>query len=393
MFRLARPFNRMARPWRLNLAARVPRGQIIRVERVKVKQARPVTRFLGTTFKVGAVGFLVLVVISAAIPDDDNDDEHLEGEIFIPFPGTTRKLPGQPYPSNSPEIREFERIAQSPKLRESMKRETVQLAWKTIAMNPALVLRIGKPNRVGRVWLDISFPQIAPPEYERSGILITDEIIEWATVACDSATIQRLQRYLWPQEVTLGALTVGTAVLKQAVAEWGRYFGFSSEGSRDVQNRPNPGPPVSPPSSSIGSPLQREIERLREAARGSQDISDSNSATSSTERPTANTPSAPVPGKPAVQQRGENTADATPKNMPKPIDEGILAYRRSWRTLKPDPPRGSVLVWGRIEFEAPRGKVIVAIASWYNPKTGSIDVPSSRMQISDLVIKKEVRSS
>lgn len=77
-------------------------------------------------FKGAAVGYFILVVAPAVIPDDgeheDHHDEEQGDELFIPFPGTTKTLPGQPYMKNSPEVREFARISQDPKLQNQLKR-------------------------------------------------------------------------------------------------------------------------------------------------------------------------------------------------------------------------------------------------------------------------------
>lgn len=225
-----------------------------------------------------------------------------------------------------------------------------------------------------------------------SSILITDDLVGWATVACDSATAKRLQRFLWPQDVAVGVWAVGTSMVKEAVMEWVRYFGFASEGSQGDQSRPNVETPVAPASSSsIVSPVQREIERLRrEAARRSDEMSGSDSASSSTGRPAPNDPKTlGIPGKPAVQQGDADAAVGTGSEMPKAIKDGVLAYRKSWRPLKPDPPRGCVCVSGRVEFEAPKAWITVDIVAWYNPKTKGIDTPSTGIRVQRVSFKEK----
>lgn len=47
--------------------------------------------------------------------------------------------------------------------------DTIMLAYKVISVNPVLKLRVGQPSRATKAWLELDYPAVGPPEYERSG--------------------------------------------------------------------------------------------------------------------------------------------------------------------------------------------------------------------------------
>jgi hypothetical protein len=55
--------------------------------------------------------------------DGDGETEEDDGDWFIPFPLTTKKVPGEPYSGNGPEWQEFIRIARNDKVQRWIKRK------------------------------------------------------------------------------------------------------------------------------------------------------------------------------------------------------------------------------------------------------------------------------
>ncbi|AEO69812.1 901bb8c6-2569-4447-ae21-f6fe5e5549f9 [Thermothielavioides terrestris] len=402
MSRLFRPLHSLVGSTRL--ISRLPSGQTVRVERVKVKRGKPATRFLGNVLKGALVFQLVVSTLSPLVDDIDDDDDLVPGEdeendepLFVPFPFTTKKLPRQPYSGSDPEWIEFIRISKDERLRDAIIKHTCKIVLGRAQRTPLLSQRLGKPTSVRRCWLDFDYPFYAPPEYERSGILVTDEAIEWTTMRCDPYLVKYLNRVLWPQPMALGIWALGKEAAKQTASDVARYFGFALEDPTRPQTRPA-GPSSNPPPlpTSPGPEMQKALERIRQqTTRRPAEVNDpSAAASSSAAAAPAPTPTAPqdkavdAPSKPNLDQ--SNSPDLpSPRGWFRELVFSIKKSRpwktfqesffREWQPLRPDPPRGSVLLSGVIELETPRAWIVVDTWAWYCPATNSIDTDSMRL--------------
>ncbi|KAK4233485.1 hypothetical protein C8A03DRAFT_47980 [Achaetomium macrosporum] len=385
------------RPFRAVLGSakftsRVPSGQTIRVERVKIKRANPTRRFLGTVFKVALVTQAFLVALPALFPEVEDDDEHEDDPLFIPFPFTTKKIPGRPYRGSDPEWREFVRLSKDPQSLRRVRDYVANLAFQAASSSPILAMKIGKPTRIRRYWLDIEYPVMAPPTYERSGLLVTEEELQWATVPCDPWTATIMSRVLWPQPVALGLWALGKAAAKQTALDIARYFGFATENPAGGQARPNPGtlqplPPMQSPE------VQKVLERLRQqTTRRPAEVDDPSSVSSSAATP----PTAPrdkahgAPDKPALDQSNQATPDQN--SWVKEVTSSIAkaqpweTFKKTWRReflneLKVDPVPGAFFVWGLVEIETPKACLVIDMYTWYDPKTKSYQPGTLKMRL------------
>ncbi len=103
--------------------------------------------------------------------DEETKKELSESKdgLFIPFPGTTKKLTPRPYKGSDPEWQEFIKFSKNPALGKSVRDELAAYIRSACEKSPLLVMRCGKDIRLRRYWLDVDFPTIPPPEFERSG--------------------------------------------------------------------------------------------------------------------------------------------------------------------------------------------------------------------------------
>ncbi|KAK4129835.1 hypothetical protein N657DRAFT_561734 [Parathielavia appendiculata] len=409
--RLYRPFRTLFGSSRI--ASRLQSGQTVRIERVKIRKGKSATRFIGTVFK----GALIFQLLLWAIPpapapqDGDGDRQLVEGKAslpawFIAFPFTTKRQPPQPYSGSDPEWQEFIRIANNPKERRAIRSRLARIVLDSAMRHPAFVARLGKDIKIQQYWLDIDYPTRAPPVYERSGLLITDDAIAWATTTCDSWTVNVLNHFLWPKPLALGFWAFGTVAAKQTAHEIAKYFGFASDefGSSQDTSQPKPSVPASTPSppplpSSPGPQIQKELQRMRqEATRRPEQVKDPGSLSSSAgatpaDPSTSRDKAISAADKPAPDQGNQQTPEQKSSvedlmrsfSNSEPWKKLKETFERTNRPPRPDPPRGSILVSGMVQLETPRAVVVFDVLAWYDPKTksyapGTVRITTRRWQ-------------
>merc|ERR1711939_380192 len=77
--------------------------------------------------------------------------------------------------------------------------ELVQVVYTGATQHPTISRQLGgKDLKVGKYWLDISFPDGPPLEYERSGLEIGDGFIAWSQQKVSQEQQWRITRALWP---------------------------------------------------------------------------------------------------------------------------------------------------------------------------------------------------
>ncbi|KAK4152676.1 hypothetical protein C8A00DRAFT_44278 [Chaetomidium leptoderma] len=391
---LFRPFQTLFGSARI--ASRLSSGQTVRIERVKIKKGKPATRFLRNVIKGAVVLQLVLWATSPAPADKDKHKEgrrHKEGESrFIAFPLTTKEYPGRYYAQSDPEWLEFVRISKDQKAKDEIKGRwlldcyAAHYVLKCAATSPMIPWGADRNIRVSRYWVDIDYPLKAPPVFERSGILVTEDSLEWTTMPCEPVMKQFLDRILWPMPVALGFWAFGTETVKQTALGVARYFGFGSETPSSAQSRPNPGarPPLP---TSPGPEVQQALQRIRqETTKRPEEVNGRGSMSSSAGAPPA-TPSTSsrdkavgVSNKPAVDQNDQ----AAPREkswihewrLPittstQPWRKFKETYARQRRPFRHQPDRGNICLSGLVELETAKAFVVAEVIMWYDPKTKS----------------------
>jgi hypothetical protein len=312
------------------------------------------------------------------VKDEDDDP------VFIPLPLTTKKYPPQPYSRRDPEWQAFIKLSNDRELQRRIRDHVAQIVLDAASRNPVLTAKVGKIMGVGRCWMDIDYPYMAPPVYERTGILVTDDAMALVTMPYDSWVAKQMERVLWPKPLALGFWALGTATVKQTTLEVARYFGFASEEPRRAQKPTNPATPPPLPSGP-GPEVQKALQQIRQqATRRPEEVNDPGSMSSSASAPSA--PSSaprdkpmPVPDKPTLGQNKQDTPDqkswlqemVLSVATSQPWKQLKQTYSREQRPFKADPPRGSVCVSGLVELETSKSYVVLDVMTYYDPKTNA----------------------
>ncbi|KAK3355730.1 hypothetical protein B0H65DRAFT_56654 [Neurospora tetraspora] len=416
--------SRLFRPMRSLMASRrlskyVVHGQPIVVQGVRIKHGS----FRRRIFRALAFGITtyvcvkyydrkVLGMLSNALDDLDDgrghseeDDEEEEDYVFIPFPLTEQKLKPEPYSARSTEWKEFVKFAQDQKRIQQVQGDIASLVLKMLKNQRILTNYVGPEMTVKKAWLQAFYPLVAPPEYERYGIMITPYEIGWASISMDSPQVKKAERLFWPRPVALSLWAVATTLVKKKAMEVSQFFGLSSlftpSGSpaQPAQGTGTTGLP-----STVTGDVQRMMDNIRrQATQRPEDVQDPGALVSARRM----NPDA------ATQNKGILTTTNQPppsKETPKTGDEkkdkewalaqlrefiGLSpweiftkTYRKVWKPIRPDPPRGSMAFAGMIEFETKKHWLTAYVTAWYNPGTKTFDPNNFTITVTRLTNKQ-----
>ncbi|KAL2756700.1 hypothetical protein ACRALDRAFT_1075562 [Sodiomyces alcalophilus JCM 7366] len=370
-----------------------PSGQPIIVQRVKLTRARNLFR----TFLIGGgVTYLCWNIYSSAVLTPlfrhieteyaslsekerraiEKEKEESDGSIFIAFPFTTTLIPAKPYKPTDPEWLQFLEISRDHDLQERLRRELAQLVGDTIERFSWR--DVGKNPRVRRYWLDIGFPSRPSPTFQRSGILVDDMGIYWATEPVDSYTVFRLQSILWPVAVAQSSWAFTTAMVKQHWAELTKALGFQASQ-----------PPPATPQSMMEAVARSKLPTSRRQ-----------------------TPDGGSPVDPPQDNAVDKAADARPSDTVRsggrtkflngamsshvdgvrgmssgPFMEFRKVLGKTWQPTPAFPPRGSIRVGGYVEVETEKSVVVAEVETSWNPKTRKFDGRTTHIHVKRVGLK------
>ena len=320
--------------------------------------------------------------------DDDN--------TFIPLTWST-KMPKTYYRGSDPEWQDFIKIARDKSRHKKIQDELVQIVYAGSANHPSINRQLGKDLKVGKYWLDISFPDGPPQEYERSGIEIGDGFIAWSQQRLSQEKQWRLMRALWPQATAHSSWATVKVLggiqwrrLKQAM-RWGdvdphapeERFRVASEMMRQqgsegkekvskAQTDPNGSPGDVVARNDASTPATTTSAR---PSRPSQPSSEQ-----SQKHPWL--PSVPIPSYPfsastlnkpssaGEAQQADPHADLGNLDIPIAMHVFQSTLSKSWNPKKMEPPRGTFVVQGLVEVRGARGRMLFDVSSAYDPRLG-----------------------
>ena len=219
-----------------------------------------------------------------------------------------------------------------------------------------------------------------------------------ATVPVDSLQAKLLDRVLWPRPFALSFWAFGTALAKQKASEAAKYFGFETEKSEGgVASGPAAGDPAPMPTTH-NAQVQKALQQIRQqATKRPEEVSDPSAMATAAEAAAAANAAPNAPGRPGSSKSekqpseerfiGENRLRSFYDGNP--WKEFVKTYRKTWRPLKDDPPRGCVAVSGLVEIETSKAYAVIDVFAWYNPKTNSYDARSMWMAVRRMQFKKQ----
>jgi hypothetical protein len=281
-------------------------------------------------------------------------------------------------------------------------------------------MRCGNDIKLRRYWLDVDFPIAPPPEFERSGIEITDNFISWTTMPVDSLTVARLNAVLWPSAVTQASWSFSKVLLKQNFDNFCAAIGVQTKAQLEAQQK------LVALKAQVDS-LQANMEALtaqrdsliakRNATRSQKPDSKSNDDLPSGTSQSNQVPELPVePGSSGHGGSMDKTSDSQTKGLvaasnrvkidrPAPgnnqpslaphsqILHAVMAFSsklaQTWKPAKSMPPRGSLIVSGFVEIDSPKAWIVVDVIAAWDPKTRQYDSESMRVHFRRLQMKKQ----
>lgn len=230
--------------------------------------------------------------------------------------------------------------------------------------------------KLRRYWLDVDFPQHAPPEFERSGIEIGDDYITWGTQPVDSLTVFRLRQALWPSALIKSFWSFTKVMVVDDAKRIAGILGIRSS------------PP--PPS------LEQMLARHQQLMKGPQIPSkDGPPQLPQPAGDAAKAITATSPEKSTLTGKKENEMEvsATAMAFHGHFFRAIMAFKakmaQTWRPAPNYPPRGSILVSGLVELDSPKAWLVFDVKAAWDPKTRSYDARSMHLQLRRMQLKKQ----
>lgn len=302
--------------------------------------------------------------------EDSEEDEFAEEDnTFIPMTWPT-KLPRTFYKGSDPEWQEFVKIAKDKPRHKKLQDELVAVVFNGAKQHPRVGMSIGKDLKVGRYWLEISFPDGPPQEYVRSGIEIGDDFIAWSPQKLSPENHFRLTRALWPKATFDGVYNTAmifTGIqyrrLKQALG-WEEVNPASVEERFKVALEQMEAKKAG--KGRGGSPVGGNPQPSPEGTPGSL-VSVSSAANEAQSSPRASEDRSALPWMLSMPlPASEDLVNPTDVQIAKSVF--VHSLMKNWNPKKMEPPRGSFVVQGLVEIKGSKGKIMFDVQSCYDPK-------------------------
>lgn len=314
-------------------------------------------------------------VASAAGAETEEDEWSEEDSWFVPLTWA-KKLPRTYYKGSDPEWQEFRKVAKDKDRLKRIYKELVSVVLQGVSQHPALAQAMGKNPEVGKVWLDVTFPDGPPQDYSRKGIEIADEYIALSEQRLTQEEYHRNVRLIWP-----------TGMVDSLYAYWKTLMIFQYQKVRaalGIDTKVQPGSPehranhmlqmlqvqqASKQASAIGktqtNPGSGAVNTSTQTGRGVESTTADQAARSSEP---AGAPSDTKWFMP-TRKPGEEPAE-------KVIATAMFAHtlQKSWSQTNREPPRGTFIVAGLVQIKGQRAMVTLDVQAFYDPKASKFAV-------------------
>lgn len=304
--------------------------------------------------------------------EEDEEDEFAdEDSTFIPMTWAT-KLPRSFYKGSDPEWQAFVKFAKDKPRQKKIQDELLQLVFAGLQHHPKIAMQAGKDLKIGRWWLEISFPDGPPQEYVRSGLEIGDDFIAWSPQKISPETYHRTTRALWPKATFEGFFATAMIFggiqyrkLKQALG-WEEANPFSVEErfklALEMMEKQKSG--------RGGSSVSGKAQTSPDGSPGSL-VSAASAANEAQSSPRASEERTPLP-LPLPWQLSLPLPSST--DLINPVEFQIARHvftqqlMKGWRPKKLEPPRGSFVVQGLMDVRGTKARVMFDVQACYDPK-------------------------
>jgi len=304
------------------------------------------------------------------------ESEEIDDPLFIPFPGTVKETKRKPYRGSDPEWQEFVKFSKDKKEQTKVRDELARYVRGLAEQHPMISRKCGKKLTHRRCWLDVDFPHYPPPEFERSGIEISDEAISWTTQPVDSLTVYRLRHVLWPSALALSFWNFTKVLIVDDTKRIASMLGI-----RSTRSAPS---------------IEELLQRQQQMMKGSLPNKDGPPAQAEGE--TTSNPKAMIKISTAAKTRlseaneektteepeawsGTRTAVAVHQHFNHAITSLKVKLMQTWRPTANYPPRGSILISGMVELEAPKAYLVFDVNAAWDPQVQDFDPRSMKVQL------------
>nr|POF19906.1 hypothetical protein CFP56_52155 [Quercus suber] len=283
-----------------------------------------------------------------------------EDSLFIPMTWS-KKLPRSWYRGSDPEWQEFVKVAKDKPRQKRINDELVQMVLTGAKKHPLMTRQLGSDPKIGKFWLDSSFPDGPPQEYERSGIEIGDDFIAWSQQKLDQEEQWRLQRALWPRAALDSLWAMSKVSFGMNYRRLRRALGWEDE--------PDPKHPEEQFKQAIELMQKHQQWSQGKGPADSQASSRDMSSTQAPARNPAHTPDQekkiPLPFGLSVPNVLGTSADSD--NPPVALHVFRATLSKSWNPKRGEPPRGTFVVQGLVEIRGSQGRFMLDVQSCYDP--------------------------
>jgi len=214
-------------------------------------------------------------------------------------------------------------------------------------------------------------------------IEISDEAISWATQPVDSLTVYRLRSVLWPSALARSFWNFTKVLVVDDTKRIAGMLGIRTKAGPSMEQLINKQQQMmkgSLPNKKVPSlPPQAEAEgQATSNAKAMIKISAS-AKTRLRERENPQTP--PEKTEETEVGPGTRTAMALHQHFRHAITVFRTKLKQTWRPAPSYPPRGSILVSGMVELEAPKAYLVFDVRGAWDPQTKAYDPRSMHLQL------------
>lgn len=225
------------------------------------------------------------------------------------------------------------------------------------AKSPSYVARLGKVDtKKGQLWIELRFPDGPPPEYERPGYELTEQL-EWrkTTRPVDEAHHHRLNKLMYPKEVSNALYLDVKRKTGQSWKNFRTYMGWEEKSESDTVQQlvQRIGAPPPPPSETAPSSTAAPTPFSTSSSKDTQQTAVSPSA-------------APVDG--PAKDLGLVLPD--PKKLTLDLTKFRQDVKKAVKPAEMVVPRGSIMVMGLIEVYGERARMTLNVTAAYDLKQG-----------------------
>ncbi|RDA86849.1 hypothetical protein CP532_1409 [Ophiocordyceps camponoti-leonardi (nom. inval.)] len=311
------------------------------------------------------------------------EKEESEGAVymFLPMPFSTIKVPQPPYRGSDPEWKTFVRISRSSKFQHDVKADLVGILHKVISANKEYAMFLGgKDIKVGRLWLDITFPNRPPPKHYIHGLAFCNDGIYWSRQPIEASLARSLDETVYPKAVALTFWTFWTSLLRQNA----QFIYNSFAANEPSTSFPiNAAPPKNPGNKSIAASNQPTSSSSTSTTTTSSSSSSSKPPPSLSPSSSSSSTSPPSPSPPPSASSNldpsqikrvlmtnplENNESIIDAEVRTALQDALKTLSSKWRPSGKPPSPGCFFVDGVVEFHGHGASVGLYVWAWYDPK-------------------------